>query len=372
MASSQSLSPVLVTGGCGFIGFHIVQHLLSQEADCQVHVLDINTTRNRVPNPNVHYHNCDIASTTSVHSVLQEAQPRTIFHLACPDSMIINPQLFTDVNIHGTDNLLSSARQAGTVQALVLTSTSSVIHDNVSDLLDADEAQPILQPPAQKRIYTLTKAAAEEAVLTANRAHGNASMLTCSLRPAIAIGEADTICLGKMIAVAEQGKTRFQMGNGRNVYDFAYVGNVAEAHILAARRLLSAYGKPPPPPAERVDGEYFHITNDERVLFWDFTRQIAAEAGHPVKREEIVVIPLWIGLLMAHISAFVVWVMSRGKRQPEMTIEAVRLSTIHRTLNGEKARRVLGYKPTVRLDEAIARGVRWYAENKQTADGKAG
>jgi sterol-4alpha-carboxylate 3-dehydrogenase (decarboxylating) len=285
--------------------------------------------------------------------------------------MVINPRLFTEVNVYGTNNLLSSARKVGTVQALVLTSTSSVIHDNVTDLLNADEALPILKPPAQKRIYTLTKAAAEEAVLTANRAHGNASMLTCSLRPASAIGEADTICLGKMIAAAEQGKSRFQMGNGQNIYDFVYVGNVADAHILAARHLLSAYGKPIPPPEERVDGECFNITNNERVLFWEFTRQIAAEAGYPVKREEIVVIPLWIGLLIGYVSAFVVWVISGGKRQPNMTIEAIRLSTIHRTLDGEKAKRVLGYKPTVGLDEGIARGVRWYTENKGTADRKA-
>jgi sterol-4alpha-carboxylate 3-dehydrogenase (decarboxylating) len=258
--------------------------------------------------------------------------------------MVINEKLFESVNIDGTRNLLSSIRKVGSVKALVFTSTSSVIHNNITDLLDADETLPVLQPPAQKRIYTLTKATAEEIVLAANRVDGDSSLLTCSLRPATAFGEADTICLGKMLAVAEQGKTRFQMGNGENMYDFMYVGNLVDAHILATRHLLSAHGKPPPPAERRVDGECFNVTNDERVLFWEFTRKIAAAAGHPVKKEEIVVIPAWVGLLIGWISEWVVWARSGGTKQPNMTVEGIRLSTIHRTLNMDKAKRVLGFQ----------------------------
>lgn len=364
--SSTSLSPVLITGGCGFIGHHLVQHLLEYDPAIQIHVLDIDTKRNRVPS--VTYHLCDISSASAVDLVMQEAKPRVIFHIACPDSMVILPKLFERVNVDGTLNILSSASNLGTVQALVFTSSSSVIHDNVSDLIDADENLPILRPPYQKRIYTLTKATAEEAVIAANRQSGDTSMLTCSLRPCTAIGEADTICLSKMIAVAEQGKAKFQMGNGRNVYDFVYVGNLADAHILAAQRLVDAYGKPPAPPDQRVDGENINITNDEPVLFWEFTRKVAAEAGHPVKRENIVVIPAWFGLIMAWIGEWVVWVLSQGKRQPKMTVEGIRFSTINRTLNVQKAKRVLGYRPKVSTDEGIRRGVRWYMENK----GKSG
>jgi sterol-4alpha-carboxylate 3-dehydrogenase (decarboxylating) len=82
------------------------------------------------------------------------------------------------------------------------------------------------------------------------------------------------------------------MGKGENVYDFIYVGNLADAHILAAYHLLSAYDKPSPPAESKVDGECFNITNDERVLFWDFMRKVAAAAGYPVKKEEIVVVPV--------------------------------------------------------------------------------
>lgn len=115
--------------------------------------------------------------------VVQESRACTIFHIAGPDSMVIKPQLFEEVNVGDTRNLLASAAKLGTVRAFVFTSTSSVLHDNVTDLIDADEPLPILRPPVQKRVYTLTKAQAEQDVLAANRKEGLRSMLTVSIRP---------------------------------------------------------------------------------------------------------------------------------------------------------------------------------------------
>ncbi|MCJ1260603.1 hypothetical protein MMC22_000465 [Lobaria immixta] len=134
--------------------------------------------------------------------------------------MIPRPERFEAVIVGGTRDLLVSAAKVGTVQALVYTSTSSVIHDNLTHIRDADETLPILRPPIQKRVYTLTKATAEEEIIAANRATGDNSMLTASLRPALTFGERDTVCLGKMFAVAEKGNSKYQMGSGQNEYDF--------------------------------------------------------------------------------------------------------------------------------------------------------
>ena len=254
-------------------------------------------------------------------------------------------------NVGGTKNILSIAAELGTVLALVFTSTSSVIHDNVSDLIDADESLPTLRPPIQKRVYTLTKAAAEKAVIDANRTAGDSSMLTASIRPVTTIGERDTITLGKMALRAKEGKMRYQMGNGKNLYDVVYVGNLVDAHILATQALVKAYGKPTPPAQKKVDGETFNVTNGERILFWDLIRRIAAAVGRPVKEADIVVIPVWFGLTMAWCSELVAKL--RGLQQPVMTVEAVRFSTINRTPSMEKAQRLLDYRPQVSIDEAI-------------------
>ena len=51
-----------------------------------------------------------------------------------------------------------------------------------------------------------------------------------------------------------------------------------------------------------------------------------------------------------------------------MTLEAVRFSIINRTLNIDKAKRVLGYRPMVSIDEGIKRGVGWYMENRGSSE----
>lgn len=366
---SQSLSPVLVTGGCGFVAYHIITRILSTDPACKIHVMDVDTSHNRVDG--VIYHTGDISSSRAVAAIIRTARPTTIFHTASPDSMIVIPSGFESVIVGGTRNLLVAAKEVGTVRALIYTSTSSVIHDNLTDLVNADESLPILRPPIQKRVYTLTKATAEEEILAANRAGGDASMLTVSIRPALCFGERDRHFLAKVLAVAQSGRTKFQMGAGRNEYDYLYAGNLADVQVLAAERLLEAWGKPAPEEGKKVDGENFNATNNERMLFWEFNRKVAAAAGHPVAPKDIVVIPAILGLLIGWVSEWVVWMLSRGTRQPAMTREGIRFSTMTRTLNGEKAVRVLGYKPRVGMEEGIERSVKWFLDNKDQGGGDA-
>ncbi|KAM7196899.1 Cytochrome P450 [Naviculisporaceae sp. PSN 640] len=354
--SKISLSPVVVTGGCGFIGFHLVTGILQNEPDCLVHVIDTNTTRNRIPG--VTYHTADISVPPDVERVFSIAKPKTVFHLACPDSMVKQPSVFRRVNVVGACNLVNEARK--TAHALVNTTSSSVIHDNVSDLRNADESFPVLKYPAQKRVYSLTKAEADAIIMAANREGGDnvPSMLTVELRPATVFGPRDTVCMGKIVANARAGKANIQMGPGSNYYDFVYVSNYVDANILAAKALLKAYGKPPPANDMRVDGEAFNVTNDEPVEFWEFQRGIAASVGLPVRDEDIKIIPVWMALFFALLSEWTTWIRTLGKGQPIVTREAVRLTTITRTMNCNKIKRVLGYKPKERANIRLAKDYR--------------
>ena len=133
-----------------------------------------------------------------------------------------------------------------------------------------------------------------------------------------------------------------QMGDGTNVYDFCYVGNLAHAHLLAAKALLR---EEEVEEGMRVDGEAFHITNDERWLFWEFSRAIAKEAGFEVRKEDIKVILVWVGMLIAFFAEWWVWVTSFGRRESDLTSFGVRYSCFTRTINIDKAKRVLGYRP---------------------------
>lgn len=358
--TSSDLSPVIITGGCGFVGSHLAEGLLAENPDCQIHVIDLDTARNQVPG--VHYHTCDITSSTDVESVFVETKPQTVFHVASPDPLVLNPARFRSVNVNGTKNLLDAAKRTKSVKAFIYTSTSSAIHDNISELVDADESLPVLRYPAQKRVYTLTKVEAEDEILVVNRQDGDSSMLTASIRPATAFGARDLGFLGKVIAQARAGKANVQIGPGKNYYDVTYISNLVDAHLLAAHALVDTYGKPAPLAERRIDGQAFIITNDEPVLFWDFQRAISASVGMPVKQEDIKVIPYWVAMLVAAVSEWSTWIFSFGRKQAPITREAVHLSTITRTLKCDKAKRVLGYKPRVGVYEGLEESSKWFVE----------
>ncbi|KAG6355979.1 hypothetical protein INS49_015364 [Diaporthe citri] len=318
--TSSDLSPVITTGGCG----------------------------NQVPG--VHYHTCDITSSADIESVFVEVRPQTVLHVASPDPLVLNPARFRSVNVNGTKNLLGAAKKTKSVKAFVYTSTSSAIHDNVSELVDADESLPVLRHPAQRRVYTLTKVEAEDEILAANRQDGDSSILTASIRPATAFGARDFGFLGK------------------NYYDVTYISNLVDAHLLAAHALTDAYGNVAPSPERRVDGEACIITNDEPVLFWDFQRAIATSVGMPVKQEDIKVVPYWVAMLVATVSEWSTWIFSFGRKQAPITREAVHLSTITRTLECDKAKRILGYKPRVGVYEGLEESSKWFADEAKRAE----
>ncbi|KAJ3563607.1 hypothetical protein NPX13_g8139 [Xylaria arbuscula] len=266
-----------------------------------IHAIEIDTGRNRFAGAS--YHTCDISVASDACTVFAEAKPKTVFHVACPDS----------------------------------------IH------------------PAQKRVYTLTNAVAEADIPAANRESGDASMLTVSLRPSSTFGERDTVIIGKIVSNARVGKAKFQIGPGNGMYDFMYVSNLVDAHILAAQALVRAYSEPSPNPEMRVDREVFNVTNEERVNFWSFQQSIAASVGLPVRKEDIIISPVWIAMATAGVSEWLHWVFTFG-RKPSVTREAIHLTTINRTLSNAKARRVLGYKPRVSVDSGLAKAGKWYIE----------
>lgn len=365
-STSSDLSPVIITGGCGFVGSHLAEGLLAENPQCEIHVIDLDIARNHIPG--VNYHTCDITSSADVESVFVKIKPYSVFHVASPDPLVLNAARFRSVNVDGTKNLLHAAKKTKSVKAFVYTSTSSAIHDNVSELVDADESLPVLRYPAQKRVYTLTKVEAEDRVLAANRQDGDCSMLTVSIRPATAFGARDFGFMGKVIAQARAGKANAQIGPGKNYYDVTYISNLVDAHLLAAHALIDAYGKAAPPPEKQVDGQAFIITNDEPVLFWEFNRAVAASVGLPVKKEDIKVIPYWVAMLVATVSEWSTWIFSFGRKQASITREAVHLSTITRTLKCDKAKRILGYKPKVGVYEGLEKCSKWFVEEAKKND----
>jgi sterol-4alpha-carboxylate 3-dehydrogenase (decarboxylating) len=97
-----------------------------------------------------------------------------------------------------------------------------------SDLVGVDESAPYTTRPAD--YYTQTKIAGEKLVLAAN----SPKMAVMALRPSGIFGEGDTVMVPTFVKQAKAGKMKYIIGNGQNVWDFTYVGNVAQAHVLVS------------------------------------------------------------------------------------------------------------------------------------------
>jgi sterol-4alpha-carboxylate 3-dehydrogenase (decarboxylating) len=353
-----SLDPVLVIGGCGCLGHSIVEQLIKDGSASNVAVFDVNTKFNRVDS--VKYIQGSLSSRDDVLSALQQTKARVVIHTASPKLMIQSNtrELYTEVNINGTRTLLDCIKEVGTTKALVYTSSSSVVHDNFTNLVNATEDLPLCFEPEQKEYYTHTKAVAEEMICKANKQSG---FLTTIIRASMLFGEGDMTSTPQMVQNARAGRGKFQIGDGTNLFDFTFVGNTAYAHILAAKALIrESTATGPIPDRIKVNGEAFVITNDEPWPFWDFTRAMGAAAGYPVKKEDIWVIPKSLYYVFAVISEWVVWASSFGQTESYINRRMVKYLTMTRTFDISKAKKRLGYRPQVGMQEAIKKAVETY------------
>jgi len=154
--SKTPLGNVVVIGGCGFLGHHIVNLLLSSYA-CKISVIDLFTNRNRRPDSDgVSYYDGDITSVSSLTLIFEKIKPDVVIHTASPNLIGANDALYYKVNVEGTKCVIEACQKTG-VKALVYTSSASVLSDTQSDLVNADESWPVIPPSAQIEYYSTTK-----------------------------------------------------------------------------------------------------------------------------------------------------------------------------------------------------------------------
>ncbi|EER28742.1 erg26, C-3 sterol dehydrogenase [Coccidioides posadasii str. Silveira] len=395
------LGSVLVVGGCGFLGTHIVDHLLNFPSEdsgstsritgangepdkrfsypqlrgrypiyknTKVSVADLRTTNNRLPGAD--YYDADVLSIESLLEVFRAVKPDVVIDTV---SLMLegNKELIYNVNVNGTRNLLEVAGGmrgdwGGKCKAFVYTSSSSVVHDTTSDLIHVDERWPKITGKLQQEYYTETKAIAEDMVLDFNGTSPS-GMLTVAIRPAGIYGERDTTLTFKMVEHAAKSSQRilnFQLGDNNNLFDFTYVGNIAYSHMLAAELLLETKkrteaGAAAPLDYERVDGEAFNITNDSPVYFWDMARTIWALMDRYVEPHQVFELS---ESTLTVVGGILETVFGLFGKKPRLTRREVRYSCMSRYYSCNKAKVRLGYRPIVRLDEGVARAVGYLLE----------
>ena len=224
---------VLVTGGAGFIGSHLVNSLLERGYSVAV-VDDLSSGRLRNHNPRATLHHCGVNSP-KLNQVIQLEGPEIIFHLAAQSSVrqsVIDPVADADANVLGTISLISAAAAEG-VEKIIFSSTGGAIYGNPDTIpCDEDSAVNPLTP------YALSKYVSELYLELFYRTYGLEYTI---LRYANVYGpgqdpEGEAGVIAIFAGLMQAGRSPNIYGDGLQERDFVYVSDVVEANLAAMYR----------------------------------------------------------------------------------------------------------------------------------------
>jgi UDP-glucose 4-epimerase len=216
---------VAVTGGCGFIGSHVVDHLLHAGHD--VSVLDVSS---RWRNPDARYWQADLFEPDALAATLAGAD--AVFHLAGAadvNDVAADPVRAVRLNVEGTARVLEAARLAGAGR-FVLASTVWV-YGAAAGRGELTEDVPIdLRSPGH--VYVATKLSAELLVHSYREMFGQRYTI---LRYGIPYGPRmrDALVVARFVHAARTGEPITIAGTGEQQRNYVYVADLADAHVRA-------------------------------------------------------------------------------------------------------------------------------------------
>ncbi len=301
---------VLVTGGAGFVGSHIVDRLLADGHAAAV-LDDLSTGRREHVDPAAALHVEDIRSPR-VSEIVAAVRPEAIVHVAAQAAVsrsVADPVLDASVNVIGTITVLEAARRAG-VRRVVYTSTGGAAYGD-TDVLPTPEDHPALASSP----YGVSKVAAER-YLDCWAGLTGASAL--SLRLANVYGprqnpEGEAGVIAIFCHRLLTGQPCIVNGDGEQTRDYVYVGDVAEAVARALAR----------PEATGV----VNIGTGRETTVNELYRRLAARAG--------------VGAPARH-----------GPPRPGEQRRSV--------LDATRAKRLLGWTPSTLLEDGLTRTFEWF------------
>jgi UDP-glucose 4-epimerase len=310
---------VLVTGGAGFIGSHVVDAHVA--AGDEVTVLDDLSSgqRDNVP-AGVKLVVGDVRSPEARRLVAEGGFAVVNHHAAQIDvrRSVTDPADDASRNVLGLLNVLEGAR-AGNVQRIVFASSGGTVYGEGANLPTPETAAKLPASP-----YGVAKLASEYYLSTFTQLYGlDAAVLRYSnvygprQDPH---GEAGVVAIFCRRIIAGESLTIF--GDGRQTRDMVFVGDVAQANLIASQKPL--------PRLESLDARAYNVGTGVETTVNELAATLGAAAG----------------------------------RKPVILHAAARAGEILRSaLNPAKAGRELGWTPRTSLADGLAATLRWFMED---------
>jgi UDP-glucose 4-epimerase len=315
---------ILVTGGAGFIGSHLVEELLARGHD--VHVVDALTTSAR---SNLAHLEGNPKLRVTIDSVLNEplmdeaiGEADLVYHLAAAlgvQWILQHPLRSLETNLRGTDVVLTAADRYR--RPVLVASTSEVYGKNDSGPLKEDDDR-ILGSSQLSRWFYATAKAADEALAAAYWQERR--LPTIAVRFFNTIGPRQTgrygMVVPRFIGQALQNEPITVFGDGQQSRCFTYVGDVVRS-VIALTETESAWG------------DVYNVGRQAEITIADLAQRVIELTG---SSSEIVYVPYE----QAYSGGFE----DMRRRVPDVT----------------KLRETIGYAPETSLDESLRRIIAVY------------
>ncbi len=312
---------ILVTGGAGFIGSHLVEKLLAERHD--VAILDdfndfydpqIKRANISAMAKQVAVHDVDLRDAAKITDLFRKEKFGAIFHLAARAGVrpsIQQPQLYYDTNVAGTLHLLEGARKSG-VDRFIFASSSSVY--GAAKKVPFSEEEHLTQTLSP---YAATKIAAEFLCSTYSHLY---TMRVVALRYFTVYGarQRPDLAIHHFTRKIHAGEAIDQFGDGTTRRDYTYIDDIIQGTMAALK----------------YDGPMFDVFNlgeSETIQLKDLIVAIESALGKKAK-------------------------INRLPEQPgDMSLTCADTS---------KARKLLGYNPKTKFEDGLLKFVDWFLKSR--------
>jgi len=336
------VSEILVTGGNGFVGRHVVSALLARGDSVRVLALPAEET-SALEECGVAVHRGDIRWPGDLAAPMYGVDG--VIHLAAMMDVWRPMEDYHAVNVTGTQNVCRAALAAG-VGRLVHMSSSSVYGmalDRPAD--ESFQLSPFPDP------YPVTKAAGDVAVQSMIAEDHLPAVI---VRPDQIFGPGDGLHFGRM-ADRLRAQKGIIVGSGDNALPLVYVSDVVDGLLLALYH-------------ERATGRAYNVTNDNPLTQEQFLRAIAGAVGAPPPRLHVP----YRALYAAGYAAERLATHTGSRVRPPLTRLGVAFLGSHNRYAIGRARRELGYEPRVDLRDGVRLTAAWYREGDRAHPARSG
>jgi dTDP-glucose 4,6-dehydratase len=330
---------IAVTGGCGFIGSAVIRHLVGDLGHSVLNIDKMTYAANSAAvesvsgSPNYQFAKVDILDRAAIDALFQSFRPDALYHLAAEshvDRSITEPDLFVETNVLGTQRLIGAVRTyLGDNPSLDHFRMIHVSTDEVFGELDDDPSSKFTEETAYdpRSPYSASKAASDHLVRAAVNTYGLPAIITnCSNNYGPFQYEEKLIPL--MISRALAGQPLPVYGQGHQIRDWLYV----EDH---ARGIAAAHQK-------GIVGRSYNFGGNNEMRNIDVVNTICVL----LQGRDDCAARLPAGQSFADLISFVT---DRPGHDFRYAIDASR------------ARRELGWEPSLTFEEGLARTLDWYA-----------